>query len=337
MSHGRHREPSVSPPITPVVSPHRLTRVSGAASAPLRARPANPEHVPRKAAAPALREGRSARAARRSASWSSTCPPLGSRRVPRPGQAGGHEVEEALRQERVAGELPRAVDRLVEVRDHAVAPATHLVAEDPKPSRPAAADRTFDDDATLRGAAKRDRRHLDHEPALRDPHLERRVVEIAGRPPSEPCCHALVHAPVQPDRASTCAERKPVEMRHRVRTSRSQGTLAAIVASMPFTPAPRRNRSECGELPCSRQREPDSRRLHDRQPGAGRRRRHRRWRAHAGAPRRRLADLTAPRKIRSGNRSTPDACAARARDRAEDMDLRSRLRVGAGSRRSPSA
>ena len=40
------------------------------------------------------------------------------------------------------------------------------------------------------------------------------------------------------------------------------------------------------------QREPDPRRLHDRQPRARRRRRHRRRRARAGAPKRRLADLS---------------------------------------------
>ena len=50
---------------------------------------------------------------------------------------------------RIVGELPRALDRLADVRDDAVAPASDLVAEEPEPACRACPDRTLGDDATL--------------------------------------------------------------------------------------------------------------------------------------------------------------------------------------------
>ena len=53
------------------------------------------------------------------------------------------------REQRVGGQTFRAGDRLGEIGDHAVAPTMHLVAEDPEPSRPPAADSTLRHDAPL--------------------------------------------------------------------------------------------------------------------------------------------------------------------------------------------
>ncbi len=92
-------------------------------------------------------------------------------------------------------------------QDDAITPAAQLVAEDPHPPRPAAADRAFDDDATVSTVAGSDRRLLDHEPALRHPYLERGVVEVAHGPPCEPCRHRLVDASVQPDGMAAGTER----------------------------------------------------------------------------------------------------------------------------------
>jgi hypothetical protein len=44
---------------------------------------------------------------------------------------GGDELEDALREERVVRQPPRALDRLVDIRDHAVTPAPVLVPEEP--------------------------------------------------------------------------------------------------------------------------------------------------------------------------------------------------------------
>ena len=79
----------------------------------------------------------------------------------------------------VVCQLLRALDGLADVRDHSVAPAAHLVAEDPETSRPAASDRTFGDNAALAAVAVTDRRLLDHEAALRHARHECRVVEVA--------------------------------------------------------------------------------------------------------------------------------------------------------------
>jgi hypothetical protein len=117
-----------------------------------------------------------------------------------------------LRDIGIISQSERALDGFVDVRDDPAAPAAHLVAEDPKPSRPAASDRPFGDDASLGAVAARDRRHLDHEAALRHAHHERGVVEVAGRSPLEPRGHRLEDASVQPHRATAGAEREPVEV-----------------------------------------------------------------------------------------------------------------------------
>jgi hypothetical protein len=89
-----------------------------------------------------------------------------------------------------------ALDCLPDIGDHSVAPAAHLVAEEPEASRPAASDSTFDDNATLQSVVVSDWRLLDHEPTLRHARLKRRVIEIARRPPPDSGGHRLEDAPV---------------------------------------------------------------------------------------------------------------------------------------------
>ncbi len=83
-------------------------------------------------------------------------------------------------------EPPRAVDRLVDVGDDAVAPAAHLVAEQPQPTRPAAADRALGDDARARRRGRRGSAPSRSRTPLVHPHHECGVVEIEARAPPEP-------------------------------------------------------------------------------------------------------------------------------------------------------
>jgi hypothetical protein len=124
----------------------------------------------------------------------------------------GDQVEHSLRQIWIIRESLWTFDSFVDIRDDSATPAAHLVTEDPKTSRPAATDRALPDDATLGPLAIPDRSLLDDEAALRKTHLERRVVEVAGRPPREPCRHRLEDTPVQTHRVAARAERKPVEV-----------------------------------------------------------------------------------------------------------------------------
>jgi hypothetical protein len=72
-----------------------------------------------------------------------------------------------------------ALNCLADIGDNSLAPAAHLVAEDPEAPSPAATDRTLRDDSTLGSVAIADRCLLYHEPPLRHTHLERRVVQVA--------------------------------------------------------------------------------------------------------------------------------------------------------------
>jgi hypothetical protein len=58
-----------------------------------------------------------------------------------------HQLEDALRESRVVRQPPWALDRLVDVWNHAVTPAPDLVSKDAQRTGPAAADRRFRDDA----------------------------------------------------------------------------------------------------------------------------------------------------------------------------------------------
>ena len=110
---------------------------SAASGAPPRGQLANRERVLPLADAPTRRGGRCGRSARRSTSWSSTSLLLGDL-VASPDESRhcGDEVEYALREQGVVCQVLWALDCLGNVRDHSVAPAAHLVTEDPvAPSR----------------------------------------------------------------------------------------------------------------------------------------------------------------------------------------------------------
>jgi hypothetical protein len=96
-----------------------------------------------------------------------------------------------------------ALDGLADVRDHSVAPAPDLVAEDPEASRPAASDRTFGNNAALQAVLVADWCLLDHEAAIRYAHHKPRVIEVAGRSPCESRRDGLEDPPVQPHRVAT--------------------------------------------------------------------------------------------------------------------------------------
>jgi hypothetical protein len=66
-----------------------------------------------------------------------------------------HELEQPPRAVGIGAEAARALDRLGEVGDHAIAPAAHLVTEEPEPACRACADRAFGDDAALGAVAGR--------------------------------------------------------------------------------------------------------------------------------------------------------------------------------------
>ncbi|HEY7258606.1 MAG TPA: hypothetical protein VH459_06020 [Gaiellales bacterium] len=122
-------------------------------------------------------------------------------------------VQNATRNPRIAGQPERAVDGLADVRNHAVTPAPHLVAEDPRPGRPAGAHRAFDDDAALGPPSVRHRSLLDHEPSFAGEVDDKRgVVEVACLAVCEPRRDGLEDAPVQPHRHASGAQRQPVEV-----------------------------------------------------------------------------------------------------------------------------
>ena len=123
-----------------------------------------------------------------------------------------HELQEPLGKERVDRQPSWALDRLVDIRDHPVTPAPDLVAEDAQRPSPAAADRAFGDDAAQNPVFVGDRCHFDRRTSRPALHHQGRVVEIAGRPLSEPGCHSLEDTSVHPDRAAPGTERKPVEI-----------------------------------------------------------------------------------------------------------------------------
>jgi hypothetical protein len=139
----------------------------------------------------------------------------------------GHQLEQAPRAVRITTEALRTLDRLGHVGDHAVTPTLDLVAEEPEATCSACPDRALGDDATLSAVARSDRCLFDHEPSLRQAHLECRVVEVAAIAPFEPRRQRLEDAPVQANRVATCAERQPVQVdagdhrRRRHRTQRS--------------------------------------------------------------------------------------------------------------------
>src|SRR3954464_1843479 len=112
----------------------------------------------------------------------------------------------------VAGQLTGTLYGLDDVGDVPISPEPDLVAEDPKPARPATADGACGDHTALLATQVRDRRLLDHEPRLGDLDLECGVVEVARGTPLDPRHQRLVRTTVQPDEAPARAERQPVQV-----------------------------------------------------------------------------------------------------------------------------
>src|SRR3954464_15578737 len=98
-----------------------------------------------------------------------------------------------------AGQSPRALHGLDDVGDVPISPEPDLVAEDPKPARPATADGACGDHATLLATPVGARPPPDHEPRLGDLDLQRGVVEVARWTPLDPRHQRLVRTTVQPD------------------------------------------------------------------------------------------------------------------------------------------
>jgi hypothetical protein len=138
--------------------------------------------------------------------------PAASSSRPQTGGCPGHQLEQPSRAVEIVAEAMRTLDRLADVRDHAVAPASDLVTEEAEPARRVRPDGTLGDDATLGPVAGAERCLLDHEASLRDANLERGVEEVAGGPPGEPRCRRLEEASVQTHRMAARAEREAVEV-----------------------------------------------------------------------------------------------------------------------------
>jgi hypothetical protein len=122
-----------------------------------------------------------------------------------------HELEQATRAVGIVAEPLWAFDRLVDVGDQALAPASDLVPEEWQASKGSDADRAFADDAMLLVLSPH-RRLLDHEPHLGSVDLQRRVVEVAAFSTSEPRRDSFEHLSVQPNGVAACAERQPVQV-----------------------------------------------------------------------------------------------------------------------------
>ena len=132
-------------------------------------------------------------------------------RAPRQGRARTLPIEHPVCT-RIRAQANRAFDGLGDVGYDAVAPAAHLVAEEPQTPGPAIADGASSDDSALGAVAVRDRCLLDHEASLRHAHLERGVVEVADRVDGGSTPSRLEDAAVEADEVSARAERQPVEV-----------------------------------------------------------------------------------------------------------------------------
>jgi hypothetical protein len=91
----------------------------------------------------------------------------------------GHQFEQPPCAFGIVAQALRALDRLGNIRNDAVAPAAHLVAEEAQAAGCACADRASGDDAALAAFAPC-RRLLDHESSLGHVYFERRVVEVGA-------------------------------------------------------------------------------------------------------------------------------------------------------------
>jgi hypothetical protein len=111
----------------------------------------------------------------------------------------------------IVAQALRALDRLGNIRNDAVAPAAHLVAEEAEAAGYAYADRASGDDAALAAFAPC-RRLLDHESSLGHVYFERRVVEVGAVAVLQARRERLEDEAVQADGVAAGAEREPIEV-----------------------------------------------------------------------------------------------------------------------------
>src|SRR4030095_10883399 len=98
-------------------------------------------------------------------------------------------------------------------------PTTDLVAEMPESAEPAHPDRPPGHDPAFFPSQVQDRRALDDEPVLREPDLQRGVVEIRPRATLDKRLQRLIERPAPADDVPTCAQGDPHEV---VRTWRAR-------------------------------------------------------------------------------------------------------------------
>jgi len=108
---------------------------------------------------------------------------------------------------------------LVDIRNGTVAPAPHLVSEQPKTPGPPSPHRAFRDDAVAT-VSSLGWPLLNHEAPLRQVHDQRRVVEVTALAPVAQRDDCLEEPAVEPDRVTTGAEWQPVQVDARSELSR---------------------------------------------------------------------------------------------------------------------
>lgn len=132
---------------------------------------------------------------------------------------GRHErqqIEDALDNVGLVSDPHWARDRVTEVGDHPVTPASNFVAKDPEASEETTSDRSLADDAALLPSdIVNDGRHLDEVPTTARVGDERRVVEVAARTPLDQGSESLVDHPARADHSLTGTERDPVQVQAR--------------------------------------------------------------------------------------------------------------------------
>jgi hypothetical protein len=143
---------------------------------------------------------RSGQAAKRSASWSSTCPRFVPVASPGDGREGGHQLQHLLRPVGVCADALRAGHCLRHVRDHSVTPATNLIAEEPRAAQAREAHSTFGYHPAVGFLVALHRRHLDDETVSVESNLQCRVVRIASSAAFVACNERSEHA-AAPSRA----------------------------------------------------------------------------------------------------------------------------------------
>ena len=133
--------------------------------------------------------------------------------VPPPDRSrnGRNELDEPTRELLVITHALWAVNRFGDVRNDTVAPTSHLVAEQPKPTSPSSSHGAFRDHAAFTVPPTR-RPLLDHEAPLRQAHDESRVVEVVPLPSLSQRNDGLEETTVESNRVATCTEWQPVEI-----------------------------------------------------------------------------------------------------------------------------